>query len=440
MRTLIALLLSLWLAPAWAQLPMTGAGKGTPGGAPMVSPLLSLAGSNSGPSNSAANYAYIAYGRAGGAWTGAESQRQIPFPVAGTITDLRVNFPTAVVTGRYAITLRKNGAGTALTCTINSSAQCSDTNSVTVAAGDLIDWEVTPTGTPTANTFIQISAKFTSSANSEGFLIAGGSNANVSNTAANYFGFGGATANNATEAVVSGLVATSGTIDNLYIAAHAAPTSGKQYVATVYKNGVATGLACTVANTATTCNSTGANVPVSLVATDTISIEMCPGTHSGVAGSCTPTGTPTAGIYHGSVRWVPSTPGEMLSIYTMNTGFDTTGTRYAYYNGASNSNEGTEPNACNLAPTSVTVKKLYVSQSAAPGGATSRAYTLRKGTCVSQSSQSITCTVGSGATSCNDTSNTVSASAGDFLDWQIVPSGTNAAMTWAKIGSVVTSP
>lgn len=31
MRALIALLLSLWLAPAWAQLPMTGAGKGTPG-------------------------------------------------------------------------------------------------------------------------------------------------------------------------------------------------------------------------------------------------------------------------------------------------------------------------------------------------------------------------------------------------------------------------
>ena len=31
MRALIALLLSLWLAPAWAQLPLTGAGKGKPG-------------------------------------------------------------------------------------------------------------------------------------------------------------------------------------------------------------------------------------------------------------------------------------------------------------------------------------------------------------------------------------------------------------------------
>lgn len=30
MRALIALLLSLWLAPAWAQVPLTGAGKGTP--------------------------------------------------------------------------------------------------------------------------------------------------------------------------------------------------------------------------------------------------------------------------------------------------------------------------------------------------------------------------------------------------------------------------
>lgn len=31
MRALIALLLSLWLVPAWAQVPMTGAGKGAPG-------------------------------------------------------------------------------------------------------------------------------------------------------------------------------------------------------------------------------------------------------------------------------------------------------------------------------------------------------------------------------------------------------------------------
>lgn len=31
MRRLIAILLSLWLAPAWAQVPMTGAGKGAPG-------------------------------------------------------------------------------------------------------------------------------------------------------------------------------------------------------------------------------------------------------------------------------------------------------------------------------------------------------------------------------------------------------------------------
>lgn len=35
MRSLIALLLALWLAPAWAQVPMTGAGKGTPAGLPV---------------------------------------------------------------------------------------------------------------------------------------------------------------------------------------------------------------------------------------------------------------------------------------------------------------------------------------------------------------------------------------------------------------------
>lgn len=38
MRSLIALLLALWLAPAWAQVPMTGAGKGAPGGASYSGP------------------------------------------------------------------------------------------------------------------------------------------------------------------------------------------------------------------------------------------------------------------------------------------------------------------------------------------------------------------------------------------------------------------
>lgn len=52
----------------------------------------------------------------------------------------------------YAFTVRRNGADTAVTCTVSGSASsCVDTsNSVAFAADDTISIKVTPTGTPSA--------------------------------------------------------------------------------------------------------------------------------------------------------------------------------------------------------------------------------------------------------------------------------------------------
>lgn len=71
---------------------------------------------------------------------------QFRMPAAGTIRNLRVRINGTAGNGNNVVyTLRVNGVATALTCTIASTtADGSDlTNTVTVAAGDLIDIEVT---------------------------------------------------------------------------------------------------------------------------------------------------------------------------------------------------------------------------------------------------------------------------------------------------------
>ena len=90
-------------------------------------------------------------------WDTPSTDRQAIIPDAGTVRDLRINLEFAPGAGNsVSFTLRKDtGSGpvaTGLTCTVsNTSTSCSDTsNSVTVAAGDKLDIEASPSGTPTA--------------------------------------------------------------------------------------------------------------------------------------------------------------------------------------------------------------------------------------------------------------------------------------------------
>lgn len=73
-------------------------------------------------------------------------------PRAGTMQSLIVKMQTGNTQGAgatYQVTLYQNGATTALTCTIASSAgSCTDsTHIVTIAAGDLLAWQTVQTGT-----------------------------------------------------------------------------------------------------------------------------------------------------------------------------------------------------------------------------------------------------------------------------------------------------
>lgn len=77
-------------------------------------------------------------------------------------------------------------------------------------------------------------------------------------------------------------------------------------------------------------------------------------------------------------------------------------------------------------PTTTTVKRLYCNAVTAPdngGGTQSYAMTLFK----NGSAQSVTCTISEAGTTCNDTSNSFTITAGDTMSIRSVPSGTPAA-------------
>jgi hypothetical protein len=69
-------------------------------------------------------------------------------PLAGTATQLYVGTQVAIPSGRtIVVTLEDNTTDTALTCTLSADAQATDlTHSVSIAAGDSIQFKVVTNG------------------------------------------------------------------------------------------------------------------------------------------------------------------------------------------------------------------------------------------------------------------------------------------------------
>jgi hypothetical protein len=83
-----------------------------------------------------------------------ESAVQVPVQTSGTISnfDVRITAAAGALPNAWAFTLRKNGASTAITCTISgtTATQCADnSDTVSFASGDLLSIQVVPTSAPT---------------------------------------------------------------------------------------------------------------------------------------------------------------------------------------------------------------------------------------------------------------------------------------------------
>lgn len=386
----------------------------------MQTPVM-LAGHTTGPSTSAIRYSPLTGGVVSANWTTSASNAASVIPVAGTISNLEVNFPTTG-TGSYIITIMKGGVAQTLTCTVNlaTSARASDIiNSFTVAAGDLVAIRCDPNGTtPTANTTVQVSMLFTATTSGESFLIGGyAAGANAGNT----FLIPMANAQDSSAAQANQVMPCPGVIDHLYYRVSAAPGAGKTRTLELLVNGASVSpnpIILTIADAATT----GSDLThsVSVVAGDLICLQDVS------------TGTPTSALLAFGARFVPTISGEsvMPSLWAASPAALTN--RFSNASGATGGSVTTDAACFNLAPIAFVARKLYISAITAPGSVTTRDVFLRQ----ASASSTLTAQLTGAATTANDTAHSVNVAVGDVIDYMVTSSAAVTATASMRAASV----
>lgn len=389
----------------------------------MLTPLMMLAGQTTGPSNSANRFRPPYEGSQLSDQASSVTTVRTPMPIDCAISNLETNFPVALTGAKtFTTTLEKNGADSALTAVTSvASTRASDvTHSVSFSAGDDFCIKFVPSGTPEAQTVVQVAALMTSVTAGESAIFGGTDATTISATKYAPFGSGRATA---AEVDAQVICAAGGVIDRLYVHVSTAPTAGNSWVFTLYKNGVSTGLTCTVADAAVTANDV--THTVSIAAADRISVEM-------VA-----VGAPAAMQATFGCRWVPTIAGESLMFANWTTSPSANVDRWNNANGAAG-NQSTETNTYNIVPYACAIKKMYLHVTTGPGGGTrTRSTWLRAGTVGgSQADQTLTAVLTDTATDANDTTHSYNASVGDLIDIRTNSSASATAPTQMTVGMV----
>jgi hypothetical protein len=365
-----------------------------------------LLSSSAGNLGSAANPNYLPVGF--GALSATTDSNYSVFSAPGTITTVRaktVAAPTGAQT--WTVTLRKNGSDTALTCTISSgsSSKCNGSGSVSFAAGDYASVKVAPANTPSV-TRIGIAFVFAPTTANDTVLFAQGvafsNSATQAVTLSQNVGPGAASARR------YDVFPDGGTIDQFYVNSNA-PGAGTSYAYTVDKNGSTTTATCTIADAATACND--ASHSFSVAAGDDAQIQAAP------------TNTPAASTAGLGVRYAPTTTAAFPLMGSFNTADSAASTTYYPMTGGAGLGTTTEANNQNLA-VSMTVTKIQVNLTTAPGAGKSRAFTLRK----NEADTALTCTVSDTNKTCTATGSNAIAD-DDRLDTSDVPTGSPATTT-----------
>jgi hypothetical protein len=363
-----------------------------------------------------------------------EANEQTIWPCAGTFANLIVNLDGAPGTGGsgkgWTFTLRKNGVDTALTVTIMETATTARdiTNSVTVAAGDLMSLIGVPISSP-------------ASPGSQGML----TNLEFSSTNTGESGYGMSTSNLSASATVwngvfaqwtwattsgvekQNVVAAAGVIDKLYVRLTGSPGGvGKTYTFNLYKNSVKQdGTGGTVDTTVAITNaatSGNATFSLSLSPGDTIYLE------------CVPTGTPTLRAAGASVKFTATTDGQSQMCGWHSANLNTVNTAYTLpqsYGGAGN--WSTSEVTVKGAVTSFTLSGLRVVLTGDPGAGKTYTISMRRNAASPGGTPSAQ--IADTATTGSDGSGSVAIVDGDTWGIRSVPSGTPTAraVTWGLI-------
>ena len=336
----------------------------------------------------------------GSSWSSSESSNEIIVPLSGTIKHFAVTIKSAPGSGKsYAFTVRKNNADTDLTCTVSdTSTTATDLqNSFSVSAGDKICLKATPSNTPSAQA-CSWGVVFEGETADQSMVTG---NLFCSNNDTTYYSGLLGLVQSTTQGTYKQIIPTAGTLKNLYVELSIAPGDTKSRAFTVYKNGVATSLTCTVSDTNTTANDLSNTVSVS--AGDDVEFSF--------AGSNTPA---TGYVKYGMVFQADT---NFESIY-LGCSSDDMGTSY---------NEFCMPNTGKsdwgitfYQQTTLlnTYKKLYVELETAPGAGESYTLNLRKNNINTAVSFSISDT----STTGNNTADTASMSNGDLITLRELPS------------------
>jgi len=319
------------------------------------------------PSNSVIRYGGVSMGShlEANSWSSTGVTAKHPMPCAGTAKNLHVRLITPLAAGTsWQFSMMKNESAQSLSVTYTNGVDLgtdkADTaNSVSFSAGDFIGLQSNPTGTPTANAKLNMSFSIESALNEQPIFFAF---ANVAAGATVYAGGRSST----TEAQVSVVMPTAGTISNLYAYASTAPGAGQTYTATIFKNGSADAtLEAQITNSSSGRLESDTVGTVSVVAGDLISVR--------IVGSA---GAATADVFC-SVKFAPTVSGEAVVFTNMyDASFTVDGFTAAGSDGSLASGSGNDVNPD--MPITASVSKLAIKPSAAPDTGKSWTATLRK--------------------------------------------------------------
>lgn len=226
-------------------------------------------------------------------------------------------------------------------------------------------------------------------------IIFSGNSDNLNASTTEYAGFIGSQENgwNSTNTRNLQKVSTDGNLTNLRVVLTAAPGAGTSHTLTLFLNGGATTLGCTIADTATSCQDTDS---VAVTGGDDISMRS---THST---------TPAVSDAWWSVEFQSTTDNE--SLLGGNTASATSTSKMTPLYGTTDG-EATSTDVEMVVPTSGTLKNLYCDPDDDPGVGNTHICTVL----VDGSASLLTCTVIAGSTNCSNTLTSVSVSAGQTI-------------------------
>lgn len=333
-----------------------------------------------------------------------------------TLTHLLVSTTAAPGAGTsWTFTLRKNGAGTIISCVIADTATtCEDKDStVSVSPGDRINYEVVATGA-TAAADASAAILYIGTTANQVTLSGGTAGTSLPTTGITYFPIPNVDAPATPQTVYNAILPMAGTLSGFYTQLSGAPDNGagtQTYTFRVQVNATNTGITCAISEAATTCNDL---VNTFAVATGDL-IEMEAEVTSG---------TPTARRAGVGLLFTTTDNRVFPLIFNDGSSLSATTTEYTFLQSSSVGWGTPETNRTEIVhPMRIT--ELYADTTVAPAngaGTQSFTLTLRR----NQADMPLSCTMSETDTSCSATGASMVFDRSDTGTTKIVPAGTPA--------------